>query len=124
MEDFSYAQNVDSTPNYADPHEYGWETDAEAEVPVEDSIQDPLAFLQRVMCKKPRSAGPMAPAVLGAPVVATPPTNGVGQEAAEPVVNTEGHRVFKLLEDLREGMLHDELQELYKKGEKAGLSMY
>ena len=50
--------------------------------------------------------------------MAMPPTIGVGQGATKPVVNREGYRVFRLLEDLREGTLHDELQELYKKMKK------
>ena len=60
----------------------------------------------------------MAPAALGVPVVVKHPIIGVGQGATKPVVKTDGRRVFRLSEVVREGTLHDELQELYKKLKK------
>ena len=110
-------------PLFAD---YGWETEEEGLVD-EETVENPLLLLQTAMSRPPAVGGGAAPAAAGSAQA------GLGRGAGQvlplpaPVVNTSGatdpattglaerRRVFKLADNLCEGSLHTELQELYKK---------
>ena len=62
-EDFGYAPGFDNIPIFADPHEYSWETDDKADL----KVCRILAFLQKVMCEKPSSAGGHSASCIGQP---------------------------------------------------------
>ena len=115
-EESGLAENFDNIPAFADPHDYGWETDEDNDPGEDEGCEGSLAMLQRVMFRKPVSVAPAA--ALGAPVVATPTVSGAGVKVTSSSALTEGRKVFTLSDGLCEGTLRNELQEVYKKMRK------
>lgn len=104
-----YSQYPDSEHVFTDLHDYGWETDEDT-----PTSQAPLTLLQKIMSKPiPAVTGGPSLAVTPAPAVAAAGGGAVGG-VADPTVR----QVFTLSDDLREGTLQNELQELYKKIKK------
>lgn len=106
------ALDLNDIPAFGDPHDYGWETDEETEQG-DETTEGHLTLLQKILSK-----GSVAPA-MAAVVNATPAAaTSEGRVLATGAVDLATRQVFRLSDELREGTLQNELQELYKKMKK------
>ena len=100
---------------FAEPEDMVWETDNDVEQ-VDDELPDNyLEILTKLMSKKQHSAALGAPAPVEAP---TEPTEPEVQGAWPRTESPKTRHVFTLSDNVREGTLHNKLQELFKKMRK------